>query len=1101
MCKSLVPFCIYLFLAGCARERQVDIDTTHHVLFKKVDPARSGIAFDNAIEESLYFNSVVYDNMMTGGGVGLLDVNNDGKLDIYFAGNMVQDRLYLNQGRMHFKDITFKAGIQKTETWTSGLAIADVNGDGWDDIYLCKNVLDDPARRHNLYYENQHDGTFLERAEEMGIADAGYSTTANFFDYDNDGDLDLYVGNQPPSSLYQRPKLKDTIDYQYTDRLYRNDGDRFTEVTDEAGIRNYGYTLSVTTGDFNGDLLPDIYVACDYEEPDIMYINQGDGTFKNVINETMRHISNSAMGTDIADINNDGFEDLFTADMIADDHYRSTTNINQMSPQKFWQLANHGYHYQYTSNTLQLNNGNHTYSEIAQLAGIARTDWSWAVLFLDADDDGWNDVYITNGQMKDVLNKDFQEQRREIIEKARGNEDMHRVLYDISQMTPAKKIKNYFYRNNGDLTFANVTDTWGFSQETWSQGAAYGDLDNDGDLDLVINNNNDTALVYENQINDLNINNYLIVRVEGPGKNTHGFNAIVTTTCGDVRRVGEITPIRGYMSSVEPIAHFGFGSCRDVDTVSVKWPDGTLLTRTHVPANQVLVMRYSEGIRDTVTPKIPQHYFNPIQNQDPIPYTESTYDDYAKEGLLPYRMSTLGPVIATGDVNGDHLEDVYMGGSVGHAGELYLQNPDGTLSPSQNTVFLKDAAYEDGCATFFDADGDKDLDLYVCSGSNEFPANSTMYQDRLYLNDGKGHFSKSDALPEITASTAVAEPMDYDNDGDIDIFVGARQVPGAYGRTPQSILLMNVNGHYQDVGPQVLPHAGMMGMVTDAHWVVLPGMLPQMVVAGEWMRILILQYDGNEFQEQEIPGLEHSEGMWNRVIPVDIDKDGDMDLVAGNCGLNMKYSTDPDNPFTMIVNDFDHNGTIDQYLGYYDQDDGQYYPVRDWESSYQQMPFIKKEYASNADFAKATLQDILKNRMDGAEQLYARIFASGIFENMSGELVFHPFENSAQVAPIYGIVVSDFNHDGHPDLFMAGNYYNREVETVRSDAGIGNLLFGQGGLNFEYVHPSLTGIVANGDVRAAALLKNLGNPVLVIANNGSKLQTYRYSGSGRADVQ
>lgn len=604
------------------------------------------------------------------------------------------------------------------------------------------------------------------------------------------------------------------------------------EVTEEAGIRNYCYTLSVTTSDLNGDMLPDIYVASDYEEPDLMYINQGDGTFKNVIHDAIRHMSNFSMGADIADINNDGYVDIFVADMVAEDHYRNKTNMSGMNPDKFWSLALNGYGYQYMFNVLQLNNGNGTFSEIGQLAGVSHTDWSWATFFMDADHDGWRDLFVANGQMKDVRNKDFETKRSKMLASRDTTADLHALLFEIAKMVPTKKIKNYFYRNNHDLTFTNVAEAWGSPDETWTQGAAYGDLDNDGDLDIVISNTNDPAMIYTSQVNDLKINNYLSVRVEGPKKNTKGINAKVTVSCDDLSQIWEITPTRGYMSSVQPIAHFGLGSCEMVDEVTVQWPDGYFLTKTNVPANQTIVAHHTEAKKEEKPGEAVVRLFEEVKNPETISYPERTFDDYKREILLPYKLSTLGPVIARADVNGDALEDIYVGGSVGNPGALYVQNTEGTFLKFNSNVFMKDAAHEDGCATFFDADGDKDMDLYVCSGSNEFEANSNLYQDRLYLNDGKGNYTRSGALPQISASTSVAVPMDFDGDSDVDLFVGARQIPGQYGRIPKSLLLKYQNGRYEDIGSIALPDSGRLGMVTDALWLQGTAVQSQLVVLG-----------------------------------------------------------------------------------------------------------------------------------------------------------------------------------------------------------------------------------------------------------------------------
>jgi hypothetical protein len=565
----------------------------------------------------------------------------------------------------------------------------------------------------------------------------------------------------------------------------------------------------------------------------------------------------------------------------------------------------------------------------------------------------------------------------------------------------------------------------------------------------------------------------------------------VTITCNDEKQTGEVSPIRGYMSSVQPVVHFGLGNSEIVNNVFIEWPDGRTLNMAQVRANQTVVARHREARKDKqVSPEL-ERIFVELKNIESVKYTESQYDDYAKEILLPYKLSTLGPVIAKADVNGDELDDFYLGGSTGNPGTLYLQSDNGMFVKFPNISFEHDAVYEDGCATFYDIDSDKDMDLYICSGSNEFDTASSYYQDRLYLNDGMGNFQKSDILPKINASTSVAVPMDFDGDGDMDVFVGARQIPGQYGRLPRSLLLRNVNGKYEDIGSSALPDEGFLGMVTDACWEQMMENQMHLVIAGEWMAIRMFVWGQDRFVENHVAGLEGSEGFWNRIIPVDIDVDGDLDLVAGNCGKNLKYSADAEKPFKMLVNDFDGNGSNDVYLGYYDKEDGKCYPVRGRECSSQQMPFVKTKFASYSDFANATIDKVLEGRLEGSLELHAKTFASGIFENVDGEFQFHPFKNEAQIAPVYGIVVSDFNNDSKPDLFLAGNYYNREVETTRSDAGIGSLLLSSEGLSFEYVHPSKTGILAHGDVRNVILLHGKSDSVLAIINNNSEMQFYR----------
>ncbi len=1081
-----------LLILGCADEaRIVDIDTSTQQLYVRVESSHSNVNFVNKVDENKFLNAFIYDTYLNGAGVGMLDINNDGLEDLYFAGNLVRNRLYLNKGNMVFQDVTQMARVGTEGSWSGGVTIADVNGDGWDDIYVCNYMYDDAGKRANLFYENQGNGTFKEKAKTYGIADTGYSMMATFFDYDKDGDLDLYVGNQPPSSIYERKKYKNLIDYRFTDRLYRNDNGKFTDVTREAGITNFAYALSVTACDLNNDGWVDIYVANDYEEPDHMYINQGDGTFVNVVHDALRHMSNFSMGVDIADINNDGWQDIFVADMVAKDHYRNKANMSGMNPEKFWNLANAGYHFQYMFNALQLNNGNGTYSEIGQMAGISHTDWSWATLFFDMDNDGNRDLLVTNGQLRDTRNSDFVAKRKEAVANLDPNKDTHELLLEIIQMAPQTKLANYAFRNEGDLTFSNQQSNWGFETPTWSNGAAYGDLDNDGDLDIVINNINDEVFIYESMVNDLKINNYLAIKIDGPGANTRGLNAIARVRCGEDEQMAELTQVRGYMSSVQDLFHFGLGDNSTIDYVSIEWLDGKLWEKENVRANQTLNVKYAEAT-GTVKRKTPvQKIFKEVKAQAEIKYVENDYDDYLTEILLPYKLSTLGPVCVKADVNGDGLEDFYLGGSAGSSGQLVIQKPAGQFAPVDMPAFSKDARYEDGGAIFVDIDGDGDLDLYVASGGNEFPAGTSMYQDRLYLNDGNGQFQRSGLLPQITASTGAVMPMDFDKDGDIDFFVGSRQIPQHYGHIPASLLLLNDGSGFQDIATSVLPEEGLLGMVTDVAWEDISGDdVPELVVIGEWMGITPLSWTGDVFEPMNIPSLEGTKGLWNRIMVTDVDGDGDMDIIAGNAGTNIKYKASVDKPFKLFVNDFDQNGSNDVYLGYYDDDDS-LYPVRGRQCSSQQMPFVEQKFESYETFANASLSEILEGRLEGSVEHTAETFQSGIFYNSGGGAFnFVPFDNEVQVSPIHAIVMEDFNNDGFRDLFLAGNYYNREIETTRGDAGVGCILLGDANGGHTLIHPSETGILANRDVRNALILNGGSKKTLVIANNDSPMQFY-----------
>lgn len=1093
---------LLFMISSCAEDagRIYPENTAEFNFFELVPPTESGVTFNNALTESESLNLITYDGLLQGAGVAVLDINNDGLQDIYFAGNMIMDRLYLNEGNMKFRDITEQSGVNIDNSWSSGICVVDINKDGYDDIYVCKFLYDEPELRKNHFYLNNKDNTFTEIAEKMGIADPGYSIMANFFDYDNDGDLDLYVANQPPNSLKKKKELKFTIDYIYTDRLFRNDGSVFTDVTKEAGIQNYNYALSASAFDYNNDGFTDIYLACDYEEPDMLFKNNGNGTFTNVAPEAIRHMSNFSMGSDVADINNDGNLDVFTADMVAEDNFRLKTNMSGMNPQRFWELVNHGYHYQYMFNAMHLNNGDGSFSEIAQLSGISTTDWSWSPLFIDIDQDGWKDLMVTNGIVKEVRNKDYEIWRKDYIKKKteeaekNGKTSLDISPLEISNKAPSFKIANYLYQNKGNLQFEKRNTEWNFNKTGWSQGAAYADFDNDGDIDMVINNMDMVADIYRNTANDQKINNYITISLEGEGWNSKGINSKVKVSSPSSEQVMEHNPVRGYMSTSQAISHFGLGA-DDVVSVQVIFPSGKMVIKENIPANQHIVIREAESTgKYNYAAKQPV-LFSKIENSEQIEHREDEYDDYAREILLPYELSKLGPVAAKADVNGDGLEDFYLGGSAGFEGNLVLQTPDGKFVTSPQKSFATDRSYEDGGANFSDIDGDGDQDLLVLSGGNEFDIASAMYQDRLYINDGNGAFTRSKALPQIRISSAGACVFDMDKDGDMDIFIGGRQIPGKYGFKESSILLeQEPGGSFVDVTNEKAPILRDFGMVTSSAWADLNGDgQEELIVAGEWMPIQVLSWTGKSFEiSTENFGLDQTNGWWNTIKIADINNDGAADIIAGNLGLNIKYKASTNEPFRLYVDDFDKNGTNDVYLGYYQ--DGKCYPVRGRQCSSQQMPFIKEKFASYNDFGTATIDQVLEGKISensAREEVYH--FENMVFlNNGSGKFNLIPLPNEAQLAPVFGILAEDFNKDGKKDLFMAGNYFGREVETTRSDAGTGFLAEWDED-HFNISRSAKTGVLANKDVRDLLWLQGAGeNRYLIVVNNNAPIDIYHW---------
>lgn len=1088
---------------GTTTDSSVETPVDSGPLFKQLTPAETGIDFSNNITEDNDVNYMIYDGMYQGAGAAAGDFNNDGLPDLFFTGNQVSDRLYLNKGNLKFEDITEQAGVAGGHGWSAGASLADVNGDGWLDIYVNRFLLaGDPELRRNLLYINNGDLTFTESAEAYGLADKGYSVTTTFFDVDRDGDLDAYVVNQPPNKLELKMELNGKVDYKYTDRLYRNNGDNtFTEVTKAAGIVNYAYGLSASVTDFNRDGWPDIYIACDYDEPDLFYMNNGKGQFNNVIDISMRHISTFSMGSDVADINNDGFADLMVVDMVAEDNQRIKANMSGMNPEKFWKLAANGYHYQYMFNALQLNNGNGFYSEIAQMAGVSNTDWSWSTLLADYDNDGYRDLLITNGLKRDVRNKDYEIWRKkyvgELKEKARaeGKTKLDVDLVSLLDKAPRAQISDYIFKNNGDLTFAKKSDEWGFDRKGISQGAAYADLDGDGDLDLAINTMDEPSIVYENRAIQQQRGNYLRVAFEGLYQNPKGIGAEVEIQYGNQKQFAENYTGRGYMSSSESSVHFGLGDVEQVDRVIVRWPYGKQQTFTNVAVNQVLQVKNAEATETAqYTPTMNPPLFQDVTRQTGLDHNhrENQHDDFAVETLLPHRMSTLGPSLAAGDVNGDKREDFYVGGAIGQAGELFIQQPNGTFKAGSKKAWYADANQEDMGAVFFDADNDKDLDLYVVSGGNEHEDGSLAQTDRLYLNDGKGNFKRSGNIPVIRNSGSCVTAADFDQDGDQDLFVGGRQMPGKYPFPTSSYILQNNgSGVFTDISADVAPMLENLGMVTQALWTDFnaDGQL-DLLIAGEWMPLTFMQNEGGLFTDVTAKmGMENTTGWWNSLAAADMDGDGDTDYIAGNLGLNIKYKASEEEPFSVFANDFDDNGVLDIVLSYYNE--GTCFPLRGRQCSSDQMPFIKKKFPSYNAFAEATLEDVYGEELEESLNYHAKQFASVYLENDNGQFTLKKLPPQAQISSIYAIIPFDFDRDGNKDLLIAGNNYNREVETTRSDASIGLYMRGDGQGGFKPVNVLASGFSALTDVKDAVIVKQAnGAPMVVTCSNNGPIQHF-----------
>lgn len=1060
-------------------------------VFKLLTPKETGIYFDNSIQETERLNYYYYDGIYQGAGTAVLDVNKDGLQDLFFVSNQGTEKLYLNKGNFKFEDISKKAGVEGGPEWSTGATVADVNGDGWDDIYVSCFLLEDPELRRNKLFINNKDNTFSEKAKEFGIADTSYTISVTFFDYDLDGDLDLFEVNQPPNIILRRITSK-VWEANHSCKLLRNDNNFFTDVTKEAGVFTLGYALSAVAADVNNDGYQDLYVTVDYKEPDFLFLNMKNGTFRDVAKSSMNHFSLFSMGCDIADFNDDGWLDIFSVDMVSEDRYRNKTNMAGMDIPKFWNNVALGFHYQYMFNSLQLNQGLGTFSEIAQLAGISKTDWSWSVLLADYDNDGLKDLYITNGLLRDVRNRDYQALFEQPFDSIKSK-------LELVKKAPSEKIVNYMYHNMGDLKFKNVSDPWGMAQKSFSNGASYADLDNDGDLDVIVNNISDPAFVYQNTTADKGNSNYLRVSLIGPDKNyrSYGARAVIYYDQGKSQMM-ELSNARGYMSSSEPFLHFGLGSKKQIDSLIVRWPSGKLMRKINVKSNQLLKLNEKDAELDNQNQLFEFKGLTLIKDvtQELIPGVkaqENYYDDYKNEILIPHKMSTLGPCIATGDINGDGSDDFYLGGCAGVAGALYIQQADGGFLPSKESPWNQHKASEDLDAVFFDADGDQDLDLYVASGSNEFPIASSLYKDRLYINEGAGKFvDGSSRIPTLLFSKGVVRAGDFDNDGDADLFVGGRQVPGNYGKSERSAILINEKGKFIDRTKEICPEmSANFGMVSSADWTDInnDGKL-DLCIVGEWMSPIIFINTGKELKnESAIWGVDQLIGWWNVIKAFDIDGDGDQDLIAGNLGLNTKFKASLEKPFKVYLNDFDENGTWDIYLGTSDKD-GKYYPVRGRQCSSEQMPFIKDKYKTYSDFASHSIEEILEGTKAGAIVKEAKEFHSGIFMNDGKKFVFKPFLNYSQISPIQDVLIYDINKDGLKDIIYGGNYFNREIETTRSDAGLGGVLINDGKGNMKHIPAFQAGLKLNHDLRKLRFIRSGPYDIMLAGENNEPLKAY-----------
>jgi len=1096
---------IYLLMAlvGLACSKKTP---SEDALFTELSASQTNISFVNQVESTPQMNIFNYRNFYNGGGVAIGDINQDGLADIYLTANTSSNKLYLNKGKLQFTDITEKASVTGRQAWSTGVTMADVNGDGLLDIYVCNSgdVTGD-NRKNELYINkgNNPEGipTFAEKAKEYGLDDEGYSTHATFFDYDRDGDLDVYLLNNSsyPVSKLAFTNLRNERDKLGGDKLFRNDNGRFTDVSEMAGIYGslIGFGLGITIGDINEDNWPDIYISNDFYERDYLYINNQNGTFTEAGKDWMQHQSASSMGADIADIDNDGMLDIFVTDMLPGNDVRLKRNSQYEGYDLFELKLSRDFHYQYMQNMLHLNNGNNTFSEVARLAKLHATDWSWGALLFDMDNDGQKDIFVANGIYNNITDQDFanflgaEETMRRAIEG--GGYNYNKELIAKMSSTP---IPNYAFQNKGNLQFENKAQQWGLDKPGFSNGAAYGDLDNDGDLELVVNNVNLPVSIYQNNATEKLHHHYLQVKLNGTLKNRDGIGAKVYVHQPGKTLYLQQMPNRGFESSVDLRLVFGLGKDAMIDSVTIIWPDDKKQVLQNINADKQIVLNYQQA--DQVfrpSEKKEQQPLYDATDEVKLAYThqESNFVDYNRDALLKQMLSTQGPALAAGDVNGDGLEDVYIGGAAGSAKKLFIQQRDGTFTDKSPRLFAEDLAAEDVDALFFDADKDNDLDLYVVTGSNEFLPNAPELLDRLYLNDGKGNFTKDIRLPNLAENGSCVAAADFDLDGDMDLFIGSRMVSGSYGYNPASYLYVNDGtGNFKNYTKRYLPK-NELGMITDAVWADVDGdKYPELLVVGDWMPVKIFKNkQGRQLTEVVLPD---SEGWWQAIKPADIDGDGDLDFILGNQGQNSRIRATAAQPAELISGDFDKNGTVEQIISCYTEDDKSY-PMVLKHDLQRQVPSIKKKYIKYADFAGKQVADIF-SKEDLTQVVTKKVVnanSSILINNGNFKFTLQALPLEAQFSPVFGIETIDYNQDGILDLYLTGNFYDVLPELGRYDANYGLILQGKGKGNFAVVPTGKSGLLVKGQVRKSSLLKGVnGQNYILLAKNNDKLQVISY---------
>ena len=1075
------------FFLSCNRHQ----DTVNkNALFQLMSSASTGITFNNQVKDTKELNIFNFRNFYNGAGVSIGDVNNDGLPDIFFTANQGKNKLYLNKGNWKFDDVTDAAGIISSNKWYTGVTMADVNGDGWLDIYVCNSGGLVGYNKPNDLFINQKNGTFKEEATKYGLDDNGLTTHAAFFDYDHDGDLDCFVLNNSPRSIESfgyNKSIRNIRDKVNGDRFYRNDGGKFVDVSEQARIygSEIGFGLGVTVGDLNNDGWEDMYISNDFFERDYLYINQKNGTFSEVINEAMGHISQGSMGSDMADINNDGLLDVFTTEMLPESDFKLKTTI-KFDDYDVQNARLHGdFHHQFTTNCLQLNNGDGTFSEIAQLAGVDATGWSWGALSFDFDNDGLKDLYVCNGISKDLTDQDFLEffGSNEVLEKVQeGGFDFEGIL----KRMPSNKISNYGFINRGHLQFKNLTDSLGLATPSFSNGAAYGDLDNDGDLDIVVNNENAEAFVYRNQASEQLNNHFLKVKMKGNSLNTAGIGARVTMYNRNGMQVLEQMPSRGFQSSVDFQLHFGLGNTKLVDSLVIRWPDQKEQVLINFQGDTTIILdQKNSSLRNKPTIKKLQPFYEEVTNDvitGNITHRENQFIDFDVERLIPKMLSTEGPHIAVADINNDGTEDFFIGSSVGDTARIFIQNRTGRFAEVPQQSFVADKYFETTAAAFFDADDDKDTDLILGAGGNQAKIGSPYLYIRLYKNDGKGNFSRDTlSLPKVSLNASTISLFDFDGDGRKDIFVGARCIPGSYGIAASSVLLKNAGGgRFEDVTTRVAPALINFGMITDSKTADIDkDGKDELVIVGDWMPVTVMKLENGVLKKSF--EIKNSSGWWNNIEVNDIDNDGDFDLIAGNAGLNSRIKCEPGKPAKLYVGDFDKNGQI-ECIPVYFKTDGRAYPYFMKGELQSQIPQLKKDFLYFTDYAGKPIEKIFtEEQLKDIKVLEVNETRTCLFRNDGkGSFSIEALPQMAQLSYVYAAFAGDINRDHIKDVFLAGNFYGLKPQAGRFDASYVVTLLGSEENAFAYLAPSESGLFINGEVRD---IKKVGNYLIAAVNN------------------